>query len=250
MKNIFKTTLFAGALVSLIISGCSKTEELIPEDPIPASQGAPTITISDGYGALAAVRSVSYTTVAGITIPLEVNTAVAAFTTATGSSTLVDAGTVTLNAKGLTKSSNNAYVYQNLLDPLSFSTLSWNVTGSSSVPAISYTDDRQIPDYSGFSALPTTISRSAGVTISLGSAVSNADSVYVTVSDYNNHYLLKRVAGNAAECVFSASDLSGFTAGDGMVQVCPWNYKSEDINSKKFYFIIESAFTKQGITIN
>jgi hypothetical protein len=206
--------------------------------------------MSDGYGVLVAIRSVSQTTVAGITVPVEVNTAVAAFSSSMGSSTLVDGGTVTLNSKGLTKSSNNAYSYQNLMDPLSFSTITWNVSGLGSVPAISYTDDRPIPGYSGFSALPATVTRSAGVTISLGSAISNADSVYVIVTDYDNHMVLKRLAGSAAQCTVSASELSGFTAGQGMLQVVPWNYKDEDFNDKKFYFVIESAYTKQGITID
>jgi hypothetical protein len=250
MKALLKTTFIVGALASVIISGCTKTSDIIPETTTPTAAAAPTITISDGYGVLAAVRSVSYTTIAGMTIPLEVNTAVAAFTTTMGASTFVDGGTVTLNSKGLTKSTNNAYVYQNLTDPLSFSTLSWNVTGSSSVPAISYTDDRPIPDYTGFSSLPATITKSAGVTISLGSAVSNADSIYVTVTDYSDHRIFKRLAGNASECVISSAELASFVAGQGMVQVCPWNLKAEDINSKKFYFVIESAFTKQGITIN
>lgn len=248
MKTIIKTTLIAGAFASLFITGCKKADEAVPETPSTAS--APSITISDGHGVLAAVRSVSYTTVAGMTIPLEVNTAVAAFTASAGSGTFIDGGTVTLNSKGLTKSSNNAYVYQNLTDPLTFSTLNWNVSGSGSVPAITYTDDRPIPDYSGFSALPATITRSSGVTISLGSAVSNADSVYIVVTDYDKHQIIKRLAGNASQCVVSSSELSGFTAGQGMLQVCPWNYKSEDFGDKKFYFVIESAYTKQGITIN
>jgi hypothetical protein len=98
--------------------------------------------------------------------------------------------------------------------------------------------------------LPATITKSAGVTISLGSAVSNADSIYVTVTDYSDHRIFKRLAGNASECVISSAELASFVAGQGMVQVCPWNLKAEDINSKKFYFVIESAFTKQGITIN
>ena len=144
MKHLIKSVVIAGTLVSLMISGCNKTSDVVPETTTPAA-AAPTITFTDGYGALAAVRSVSYTTVAGMTIPLEVNTAVAAFTTTMGGSTFVDGGTVTLNTKGLTKSTNNAYVYQNLTDPLTFSTLAWNVTGSSSVPAISYTDDRPVP---------------------------------------------------------------------------------------------------------
>lgn len=248
MKTTLKTFFFAGALASLVLTGCKKSNETTT--PTTPTASTPTIQIHDGYGALAAVRSVSYTTVAGVTIPMEVNTAVAAFYASTGSSTLVDGGSVTLNSKSLTKSSNNAYSYQNLTDPLTFSTITWNVSGSGSVPAISYTDDRPIPDFSGFSTLPTTVTRSAGFTISLGSAVTGADSVYVVLTDYSNHTLIKRVGGSASECAFSSSELASFTAGQGMIQVCPWNYKPEDFNSKKYYFVIESAYTRQGITIN
>jgi hypothetical protein len=250
MKTIFRTFIIAGAFASFILSGCDKAKDVVEDNTPTNNTSAPSITMGDGYGVLAAVRSVSYTTVAGITVPLEVNTAVAGFSNALGSNSFVDGGTVTLNSKALTKSSNNAYAYQNLTDALSFGTISWNVTGSSSVPAISYTDDKPIPDYSGFSSLPSTVTRSAGLTISLGSAISGADSIYVVVTDYNNHQLIRRLGGNAAECVISSSELSGFTAGQGMIQVCPWNYKSEDFNDKKFYFVIESAYTKQGITIN
>jgi hypothetical protein len=250
MKNLIRITIVTGTVVSLMISGCAK-KTTTPETPTnTTTTSVPTITISDGYGVLAAVRSISYTTVAGYTVPLEVNTAVAAFPIALGSTTFTEGGTVTLNTKALTKSENNAYVYQNLTDPLSFSTLNWSVSGSSSVPVISYSEDKPIPDYSGFSSLPTTISKASGVTISLGSAISNADSIYVVVADFNNHRIMKRLAGNAGECVIGSSELSTFTTGQGMVQVCPWNFKSEDFSSKKFYFIIEAAYTKQGITIN
>jgi len=250
MKNLIRITIIAGTVVSLIISGCAK-KTTSPDSPATAANtSAPTIAIGDGYGVLAAVRSISYTTVAGYTVPLEVNTAVAAFPIALGSTTFTDGGTVTLNTKTLTKSANNAYVYQNLTDPLSFSTLNWSVSGSSSVPAISYSEDKPIPDYSGFSTLPATISKASGVTISLGGAISNADSIYVVVADFNNHRIMKRLAGNAVECVIGSSELLEFTSGQGMIQVCPWNFKSEDYNSRKFYFIIEAAYTKQGIAIN
>jgi hypothetical protein len=250
MHKVIRLSLIAGTVASLALTGCSKTEDPAPAAPATTPSTSPTIIMSDGYGVLAAVRSVSITTVAGMTIPVELNTAVAAFPVAMGSSSFADAGTVTLNSKGLTKSTNNAYVYQNLTDPLSFNSLNWSVSGSSSVPAINYSDDQPIPDYSGFDALPTTISKAAGVTISLGSAISNADSVYVTITDYNNHQVLKRLSGNAVECTVSSAELSGLTAGQGMVQVVPWNYKSEDISGKKFYFVVETAYTKQGITIN
>jgi hypothetical protein len=251
MKKLFQNTLYVVALATVIFSGCKKTED-VTEDPTtntPSTSNS-TPSIKDGYGSFAAVHSVSYTTVQGITIPLDVNTAVASFFSAPGSSSMVDAGTVTLNSKTLTKNTNNAYVYQNLTDPLSFSQVSWNVSGSSGVPAISYTDNRSFPDFSGYNSLPSALTKANGLTVSLGGTVSNADSVYVIVSG-GDKYVLKRVAGNASQCTFSASDLSVIANTTmGMIQVAPWNYKKEDFNSKPYYFVLETCYTKQGVTIN
>jgi hypothetical protein len=250
MKRIFQNTFFAVALATIIFSGCSKKEDVVDPTTNTPSTGNSTPSIKDGYGSFAAVHSVSYTTIAGITVPLDVNTGVAAFFSAPGSSNLIDGGTVTLNSKSLTKSSNNAYSYQNLTDPLSFSQVTWNVSGSSGVPAITYTDDKSFPDFSGYNSLPATLTKANGLTVTLGSTVSNADSVYVIVSG-GDKYVLKRFAGNASQCTFSASDLSVIeNTTFGMIQVAPWNYKKEDFNSKPYYFVLETCYTKQGITIN
>jgi hypothetical protein len=251
MKKPLKNTLYAVALATIIFSGCSKKEDVV-EDPTtntPSTSNS-TPSIKDGYGTFAAVHSVSYTTVQGITIPLDVNTAVAAFYSSPGSGSMVDAGTVTLNSKTLTKNSNNAYVYQNLTDPLSFSQVSWNVAGSGGVQAITYTDDKSFPDFSGYNSLPSELAKANGLTVSLAGTISNADSVYVIVSG-GDKYVLKRAAGNAAQCTFSASDLSAIANTTmGMIQVAPWNYKKEDFNSKSYYFVLETCYTKQGVTIN
>jgi len=52
MKHLIKSVVLAGALISLMISGCTKTSEVVPETTTPTAAAAPTITISDGYGAL------------------------------------------------------------------------------------------------------------------------------------------------------------------------------------------------------
>jgi phage I-like protein len=84
----------------------------------------------------------------------------------------------------------------------------------------------------------------------LGNAVSGADSVYVLLHDYNGKTLLKRASGNAASVTFSASEISTLNSGNGMLQVAPWNYKSEDFSDKKYYFVNETCYTKMGIPIN
>ncbi len=246
-------SIISGLSIAVIfaVTGCAKKEDVNTDNPaVPATGTTPSITINDSYGTLVAVRSVSYTMAGGFTIPVEVNTAVAAFPSAPGSATFLDAGTVTINSKALTKQSNNSYVYQNLTSPLNFSTIDWNVSGSGSIPAISYTDNKPIPDYSGYADLPASLTRSAGLEINLAGKITGADSVYVIIADMNSKYILRRLGGGASKCSFTPADLGTLSAGAGMLQVVPWNFEREDYSDKPFYFVIESVYTKSGIMIN
>jgi hypothetical protein len=250
MKTIHKSALSFFLLALVVLSSCNKTEETTPA-PTNNNTGGVSITLSNGYGVMAAVTSVSYTTVAGITVPVTTNTATAVFLASSGSSSYVDAGAVTLNGKALTKQSNNTYVYQNLTNPLTFPPVTWSVAGSASVPSINFTEDKPMPIFSGYETLPASITKASGVTISLGSAVSNADSIYVIISGGNNSYVLKRLGGNASQAVFSASDLTSLGATTvGMIQVAPWNYKVEDFNDLPYYFVNETVYSKIGVAVN
>lgn len=253
MKKHNRLFLLAAFAISAVISSCTKDKE---EEIVPTQEPTPTastnFSFSDGHGVLAAVKSVSYTTVAGYSVPVETNTAVAVFSATPGGSVFADAGTVHLNGNELSKQSNNSYVYQNFTSPFTFNQIAWAVAGSSAVPSISYTHNKPMPSFSGYSALPATITRSSGLTVSLGSAVSGADSIYVIVTgNSGSQYLLKRFGGTASQAVFSASELSGLTAGNtGLLQVVPWNYTAVDFSGKKLYFVNETAYSKIGITIN
>jgi hypothetical protein len=250
MKRHIHTSFFLFAIVALLVAGCSKSSDNSANPNTPTSSSAVTISFSDSYGALAAVTAVTYSTVAGMVIPVEVNTPVAAFHVSQGSSTLIDAGTVTLNGKTLSKQSNNGYVYTSVADPVSYGTLTWTVSGANGIPAINYSDDRPMPDFSGYSNLPSSITKSAGLTISLAGTISNADSVWVVIIGSSGSPLIKKAGGNPSDVVISSSELSGLPSGTGILEIVPWNYKSEDFNSKRFYFVNEKAFVKNGVTIN
>lgn len=246
MKSFF----FAGML-AFALTSCDKSVDNPIDNNTSSTPAALSVSVNDGYGALAAVTSVSYTTVAGITLPVNVNTAVAVFRSSSGSSSFIDGGTVKLNTKSLSKQSNNSYVYQNLLDPVSFPPVTWDVSGSASVPAFTFTDDKPMPTFSGYSTLPSSVSRSADLTVSLSGMISDADSVYVHIAGSGSNSVLKRVAGNASQVVFTAAELSALgTSSTGIIQVAPWNYKQEDFNSKTFYFVNETCYSKIGISIN
>lgn len=233
------------SLAALLLPGCNKDED----NPDNNSGTTPEFSYNDAFGVLVAVKSVSYTSVGGFEVPVEANSASAFFPTDAGASTFVDAGTVTIEGKSLDKQSNNMYLYTNYLSPLTLSNPEWNVSGSGNVPSFSKTLTRPLPLFSGYSALPSSISKGSGVTIALGTAVSAADSVIVLIASSNNA-VIKSVAGNAASVTFSATELSELSAGNqGSVSVSPYNITTETISSKKFYFVNESSYLKTGIPV-
>jgi len=250
MKVKMNYSIIAGIALIVALSGCSKKDNTDPSNTTSTTTNYASFSFENSYGVLVAIKSISYQEAAGIQIPIEVNTASATFVSSPGSSTFIDAGQVTLNTKVLSKETNNSYIYQDLLNPLNFNTVSWSVTGANGIPTIAYSDDKPWPSFNGFTTLPATVTKSAGVTVNLNSAVSNADSVYLILASNDGNFAIKRVSGNAADVTLSASEISGITAGSGMIQLVPWSFKKEDFDSKDFYFVLEAVYSKMNVTIN
>jgi hypothetical protein len=251
MNRTISKFLLGGLCLTFLFSGCTKKKDDLL-NTTPQTNTTPTVSFSfsNASGVLVALKTVTQQTVAGIVLPVELNTPTAAFPAPLGSSTFVDAGTITFNSKSLAKLTNNSYVYSDYTNPVYYDNITWAVSGSSSIPAINYTEDKLMPAYSDYSSMPSTVTKTAGLTVNFGGSLSNADSVYVVViSAGNSKMVLKRASGSGTACVFTADDLSILGAGAGYLEVCPWNYKLEDISSKSFYFILESAYVK-SITIN
>ncbi len=245
MKTRFLSLLFAFTLSAFMFTSCDKKEDETPED----NNTTTTFNYTDAFGVLVAVKSVSYTSIGGFEVPVEVNSGSAFFPTDAGATTFADAGTVTLEGKSLSKVQNNMYSYSNFTDPLVLSDIEWNVSGSSSVPAFSKTVSRPLPTFSGYSSLPVTISKASGVSISLGSAVYAADSVIVMITS-SNEAVLKSVAGNVSSVSFSSADLSKLDKSNvGSISVSPYNLSTETISGKKFYFVNESSYLRMSVNI-
>lgn len=243
--NTINRILIAGILPAiLLIGGCSKDEDVAPDN-----NDANDYIYSDAFGAMVAIKTVTYTEVIGTLIPTELNTATAVFVADAGGSSFSEAGEVKLNSKSLKMNSNKSYVYDNFLDPLSFTEVKWEIEGKGNVPAVSKTVNRPMPSFSGYNNLPEAISKTEGFTLTLGSQVSQADSTLVTVVS-GGKFAAKTVAGNAASIVFSASDLGDLPGGNGLLQVTPYNITTEDVSGKKYYFINQSTYSKSDVTIN
>jgi hypothetical protein len=251
MKKRYNFPILLMSLAVLAIAGCSKstTDPLNNTTTTTTSSGV-SYHFNDASGMLVAVKTVTLISAGGLTFPSEMNVPLAVFPTSVGGGTYQDAGTVTFNTRSLAKQSNNSYLYTDLTNPVSYDQQHWTVSGSSGVPAIDYSDNTPFPAYSGQSSLPTAVTRSSGLTVNLGSAISNADSVYVElISIGNSKTVLKRVGGSAGSAVFSTTDLSELATGSAYLEVVPWSYKTEDLSSKLFYFILESAYVVT-VTVN
>ncbi len=245
MKTPAKFFVLFLAMSAAIFTGCTKDDDT-PEDNTSTTN---EFSFDDSFGVFVAVKSVTTQVVGGYTIPIEVNTATAVFMESAGSSAFVDGGAVTINSSNLKKVQNNAYIYDDFLNPLDFGTVTWTAAGNGNIPAINKTVNRGFPSFSGAESLPASISKTSGLSISLSGKVSNADSVIVVVGS-NNKSAYKIVGGNAASVSFSTAELSGVEASSvGLVSVSPYNISSETISSKKYYFINETVYSKANVNI-
>ncbi|PLX05350.1 MAG: hypothetical protein C0594_07740, partial [Marinilabiliales bacterium] len=167
-------TLVALLAIAMIFSSCKKDDDEEDDDTNNNNNNQTQVTepnttpeFNDGDAILVALKSTSFTQTMGMNIPTEIGLAVGAFTEATGSATLVDAGTITCEGKTLTKNDNNSYVFTaGVADPtgIAFSdNVAWEVSGNSGngISAISTTVSIGWPEMSPIQGDPTTVSTSS-----------------------------------------------------------------------------------------
>ncbi|WP_343634397.1 hypothetical protein [Fluviicola sp.] len=231
MKNS-KTTFFVLLCsLSVFMSSCKK-ENIIPEEPTPAPVSTPagntTPVPSNADGVMWAIKS--STTMQGFTI--EIGTAVGLFMN--GTTDLVDVGAVSVNSQNLAKASNNAYTFtpgQTMPTGLDFSSsTNWSVAGGSGHAAFTY--DASALAFPTGSAITSgaTVTKANGYTLTC-STVSDADSTLFVIGNVS-----KTVAGSSNSCTFTASELSGLSAGTSVAMIVPYKLMQTTINGKNYYF--------------
>lgn len=250
MKKFIYTLVPALALI-VSVASCDKAKET-PEpktpDPKPSSPAPYTPTPNNVDGLLTAVNMVMTIQQMGITVPVNSEMGYASFWNTPG--TLLEGGTVKLNNIELEKQSGNSYTKiattGSTPADLDFSSgVDWNVTGNSGngVPAITYSHGTTFPDYSG-PAVPTSVTKSAGVTLSFTSSnVSNADSVYVVIAA-GSVQVTKAFAPNAGSVTITAAELSNLpnvSDNTGLFQIVPTKVVVQNFGSKKYAFVKQQA---------
>jgi hypothetical protein len=195
------------------------------------------------------------TVTAGYPITLTTENAVASFFTSTGATTFVDAGTVSVNSINLEKQTNYTY-YKTATTGMTPADMgfnstnsSWNISGAGSVPAFNYDHNVPFPKFTG--TIPETVSRSSGLSISVGGNISNADSIILFMVK-DSVSLIRTFSGNATSISLSASDLSAFPAvtdKSAILEVVPYRVTLKAQGTKTYAFIKEYAAVRM-VNIN
>ena len=231
MKNS-KTSLFVLICsLSMLISSCKK-EDIIPEEPAPTPVSTPagstTPTPIGADGVMWAIKSSSV--VQGFTI--EIGTAVGIFMN--GTTDLVNVGTVSVNSQNLTAASTKTYTFtpnQAMPTGLDFSSsTNWSVSGGNGHAAFTYDASSLVFPTGSAITSSATVTKANGYTLTC-SAVSAADSTLFIIGNVS-----KTLSGSANSCTFSASELSGLSAGTSVAMIVPYKLTQTTINGKNYYF--------------
>lgn len=214
--------------------------------PDPTSE-PPTPTITDGYGTLVAVKSVT-TFDPGFGVPvteIDMGIASAAFTDGTNYDNFVNAGVVEVEGQELSQFDNNSYVFTpSQTDPTGIeysSSPEWVVGGAGDIPGFTHTVGINFPTVGDINS-STTVPSSGDFTVSVPN-VSGADSVYFMLGG-----VIHIEAGNVTSSTFTEAEIDGMSSGASFAQVAPYKIESDIYSGKTFYFVTEKVVT-QSVTI-
>lgn len=244
-KNLF---FILGLSVLTVFSACKKEDDnppaTTPADPVP--------TPTDADGVCVSIKSSSVITIPGFGDQTTFLGLASAFFPVSGNtSSFNDAGTVSVNTIGLTKQSNNSYMFQPSQTNASIdfdSSNDWSIGGSGNVPAFNYSNSTAIPKIGNLTA-GSTVNIGSDLTLGVdltnsATALNNPDSIYFGVYGTSGSVIVSK-PGNITSYTFTAAEMSGVGTGSGFVQIAAMKFNPQTLSGKKIYFINEGVFTKQ-----
>lgn len=158
-----------------------------------------------------------------------------------------DAGEVKANEIVLEKDESNKYTAMTINPLTPITKVNWSVTGSANVTAFTKNIDR-IPKFSEYALLPSTISKNADLHINLTGKISNADTVFLMLSDMEGNVLIRKGDINSIHFVFSKNDLMKLKGDNFVLNLVCVNIALQVIDKKNYYFVNNSTYTRMNIT--
>lgn len=246
---------------AIVFTSCKKKENTT-EEPAPTTTGStttPTVApethyipadFNDANGMLVITKSVTKQTTASSSSESSSNYGTAKFTTTPNNfTTMVDAGSVSVNASSFTQ--NPDYSYYNISTFLFSSPIAtWSVAGTPTISAFTYSLATPIV------TTPTTnitVNKASGFAFNF-SSITNKDSISILIktqfaSTVTATTVEKKYLHSATSASFSPAELLALPTGTcDMVIKCK-KYAKDTVSGKYFYFINNTVFT-QNVIVN
>ena len=189
----------------MLLSCLSCKKKSTTPDPLPQTYG--TSTTSGNYGTLQTMLIQYYDRHTYMHTDSMLTASFYASPVTSTLSTMVNAGTISFNNVQLQNATNQ---YQDSTHTINVHRVNsvWNVSGSNSVPAFSYTVTPSYPTFIGNNLLPDSVSKAAGVVITLVGA-NNITNYGIRVEIVSGGAIAyKNLAPNQTSCTFLSSDLA------------------------------------------
>lgn len=163
----------------------------------------------------------------------------------------VDAGDVSVNGIVLQKTSlSGSYTYQDSTNQISFFPMNWSIAGSSTFPALSFTDQgNEMPSFSNYAQLPDTINKASGFSFTLANLVHSDLTEFKINAGTSNEVSTTAVNG---VITLSASQLSALP-NNSFTTIEIKCYRNTNynrvVNNKTLQFTYSSVYNKYGLVL-
>jgi hypothetical protein len=121
----------------------------------------------------------------------------------------------------------------------------WHVLGNNSVPNVDYAQTKPLPSFTEFSSLSNTIDRNQNFVISL-KGLTNATSASIKINSGSNPvFKTFTILPGTPAIQIHASDLTGLTPGNALVEIGFQNEITQQISDRMFVFQNSILISKQ-----
>lgn len=164
----------------------------------------------------------------------------------------VDAGAVSVNGIVLQKIDlSGSYTYQDSTNLISSFPMSWNVTGSSSFPALSFIDQgNEMPSFSNYSQLPDTINKANGFTFTLANLVHSDLTEFKINPGTSNEISTTAVNGVISLSAVQLSSLPNNSFTTIEIKCYRNTNYNRIVNNKTLQFTCSSVYNKYGLVLH
>lgn len=131
--------------------------------------------------------------------------------------TSIEAGTVSMNGVSLKQYSPNPIRYSDTTNTIPFPIQNWVISGSSQVPAFTFTNNDSVPIYTGYNLIPDTILKATGFSLPF-TGLSGCDEFQLYIASGSTNIIKKYTATTTAITV-APSELAAFPTGTIVFQL-------------------------------